>query len=228
MRAILIAVAIILGLHGIGYAADAREQPISTYDRGVIADDLAGPFIGVGIGYQATDITITSGGEDFSGISADGFTGSAHAGWNFPLGASLYVGPEVELGVSNVNVELGRLGDVLEMDSFGNLVATAKYRLNSGAYVGLRGGYELQYWSAFDNTDVETGWWLIGGELGVTPAPGVTVKATVDYLSLDHVEVDGLVGRNNDAITDALQETDAVRVQLRSSYHFGGSLPPLR
>lgn len=229
MRAILIVVAIFMGMHGIAAkAADVREQPGAAYDRGVIADTFAGPFIGVGVGYQATDFTITAGGEDFSGISADGFTGSAHAGWNVPLGASLYVGPEVEVGVSDVNVELGSLGDVLELDSFGNLVGTVKHRFNSGSYVGLRAGYELQYWSAIGGHDIESGWWLAGAELGVQPFPGVTTKVTVDYLSLNYVEVDGATSGHNDAITDALEKTDAIRVQLRSSYHFGGAIPPLR
>lgn len=227
MRAFLLSLIVIFGFADIGHSADATDKG-STYQRGVITsaagDPFAGPFIGLGVGGQATDITIsTPYSGDFSGISADGFTASVHGGWNFG-GGLLYFGPEVELGTGDANVEFGPFGDILEMETFANLVATAKWRFNPSAYAGIRGGYELQYWSAIGNTDIETGWWLVGGELGASIAPGVTVKVTADYLMLDEVEIDGAT---NDAITDVLEETDAFRVQLRGSYHFGGGVSPL-
>lgn len=229
MRAFLLSLIVIFGFADIGHTADANARPEPVrYDRGVIAaDPFAGPFIGLGVGAQATDITIsTPYSGDFSGISADGFTASVHGGWNFG-GGLLYFGPEVELGTGDANVEFGPFGDILEMETFANLVATAKWRFNPSAYAGIRGGYELQYWSAIGNTDIETGWWLVGGELGASVAPGVTVKVTADYLMLDEVEIDGATAATNDAITDVLEETDAFRVQLRGSYHFGGGVSPL-
>lgn len=201
------------------HAADVRpvEQPGGTYNRGVIAFDMSGPYVGAGLGYQITDYTLSIVGEDFSGIAQDGFTSSAHVGYNLRVLDGLYLAPEVEAGVSDAAVEFGPLGDVIELDSFVNATVAAKFMISPQTWLGARFGYEQQYLSAL-GTDVTADWWITGAELGTEVYSGISLKLTADILWLGDVEVDGLTSDQNDFISDALENSSTLRIQARTSY----------
>lgn len=212
---ILSVIAALFCLSSAASAADMTEKAGGgTYER----HDMSGPYIGVGAGYQITDYAISIGGQDFSGIAQDGFTATAHVGWNLLVSPDFYLAPELEVGISDASVEFGPLGDVIELDNFASLTIAGKYFIAPQTWVGPRAGYELQYLTALGNTDVETGWWLLGAELGTEAAQGVSLKLTADILFLDFVEVDGLTGPDNDTITEALEDSITLRIQARTSY----------
>jgi len=231
MRIFLAILAVVLGSSA-ALAADPVVQAGGTYDRGVIkaapSNPFAGLYVGVDAGAEANDISLTVPGfGDFSGISADGFRGSVHLGGNACVDVGC-VGVEGAYGLSDANVEVGPLGSVLEADDFAKLLVTAKARFGN-SYVGARAGYEWQDWTAIGEVDVNTGWWVIGGEVGTMVTGGGVLRLVVDYSILDSVEVDGIGGAGNREITKALEDTDKLAVSLGLSYYtgFGQSLTSL-
>lgn len=214
------------------------------YSRGSIKDTsaeiaapesnpFAGLYVGGEVGAETNDITLSLGeAGTFSGISADGFRTGVYGGYTL-CGPVICAGAEAAYGLADANVEFGPYGDLLEAEDYLKAVATLKARFGN-AYVGIRGGYEWQTWTAGNSQiggelDVDTGWWVVGAEVGVMPLAGGVVRLAADYAMLDAIEVDGASGAGNDEITKALEDTDKLTIMLGVHYQvgFGRSLTGL-
>jgi hypothetical protein len=223
MRIFLTILAVFVGTVGAS-AADVTVKGGETYNRSTITaapegNPFAGLYFGGDMGGEANDISLTLDGEDFSGISADGFRGGMHAGYNACV-ASGCVGVELAYGLADANLHVGPLGDVLEAEDYARALLTGKYRFGN-SYVGARAGYEWSAWTVGNEKlggtrDVDTGWWVIGGEIGTMATAGGVLRLTVDYSVLDDVSVAGIDER---AINRALEDTDKLTAKVGFSIY---------
>jgi len=219
MRIIL---ALLIGLMATAtQAADLK----STKDSGSIfapiaaatsGNPFAGIYGGVTTGAQFTDITITSGGQDFSGLSADGALLGAHAGFNWCAGR-VCIGPAAEFAWTNAAVEAGPLGDILRMDDYLQLTAQAGVVIGKQTMVSLHAGYEWQSWvlDLDREHDADVGAWVVGLGISTLVTSNTALELRADYLMFDDIDVAGL--------ERVLEKSDALRVKLKATYYLGGT-----
>lgn len=223
-------VSLLLGLLIAAGATSARAADFKSFkDSPSAVEPVGNPFAGfyggLTAGAQFTDITITSGGDDFSGLSADGGLVGGHAGFNYCTGRFCF-GPVAEFAFSNVSFEFGPLGDVLVMDDYFQLVAQAGITVGRQTLISIHAGYEWQNWRldldriGLGEHDADVGAWVVGGSIETLISRNISAALVVDYLMLDDVNDD-------DRLTDALEKSDALRIKLRATYHLNDGLPEL-
>jgi len=205
--------ALFVGLAPADAADFGSAKDIDARDRGFIAASEA-PFIGLGVGaslgghFASIDIA-----DEFDGISADGITYDAHAEWLFGYSSTSWrFGPYAEIGGSTVNTELSDR-DVLALDHFYGVGAKFGLVFNQ-TLVSVHAGYEWQQWgSDLVDIDVDTGWWNVGAGIETLVAKNFSVGLKASYLILNDAEGDE-VGD----ITDLIDESEALRIQLRATF----------
>jgi len=190
-----------------------KETPVSVE---LVGNPFAGPYGGLTAGGQYTDITITGGSGE------DGFLIGAHTGWNFCRGR-VCLAPQIEYAVTDVSVNFGPLGEVVRLEDYFQLVAVLGAQVGNSSFVSIHGGYEWQNWTVGNamlggETDVDVGAWVIGIGIDTLVAPQLSVGLALDYLFFDSIEADGLNGRENDSLTAALEDSDALRVKLKTTW----------
>jgi hypothetical protein len=205
-----------------------KDAPSVSRINADVGNPFAGLYGGVTAGAQFTDITITDshGGDEFSGLSADGGLVGGHIGFNFCPGR-VCIGPAAEFAFSNVSLEAGPLGDILRMDDYIQLTMQAGVVIGRQSYISVHAGYEWQSWvldldrigGGEHDADVEA--WVIGGSIATMVTENLAVSLVVDYLLLSDI-ADAPGG-----LVSALEESDALRVKLRGTWHLGNKVPDL-
>lgn len=240
MRIFIIFLAsLLMGALAQSHAADlpgsAKDAPAGVSVTESRVNPFAGIYGGVTVGGQATDITITvpKGPEagDYSGINADGFVYGGHLGYNFAFGSRGIFGIEGEFAWSDVNVEAGPLGDVLTMDDYAQISAHIGVRAGLSTLLYVKGGYEWQTWTAGNSTlgeaDADVGAWVVGAGIKTLVSPQLAIGLELDYLMFESLDVSGIDDRDNDALSDALEDSDALRVTLKASWYPGAAMADL-
>lgn len=197
-------------------------SPASASDLGGMKDDHVGTpdidgrpaFIGLGIGVQGggqfTNIDIN---DEFDGIGADGLVGGLHAEYLFGFGLGRFrVGPYVEGGISNVNVEIGGF-DALNQDAYYGGGLKAGVVAFGSSLISARIGLERALWSTdFSDIDINVDSVVIGAGIETMVARNVSIGLTLDYLTPFNIEADG------HDLTDLLDETEGFRGMARITY----------
>lgn len=205
-------VLIALGMLAFAQAADISTKD-SPYQRSTFVLPEEAPFSGLGVGVELGGQFVAIDIEDeFDGIAADGIAGGVHAEWLFGT-ASWRLGPYAQFGLSNVGVEISG-DDVLTMDRYYGAGAKAGVVFNR-TLLSIHAGYELQDWSVDlggDETDIDTGWWNVGGGVEFMVSETHSIGLDVSYLMLNTAEID------DEDIGDALEESEALRVLFRATW----------
>lgn len=211
------AIAILSGLAVFIGGEGAGGSPAHAADIGDYTNDYAQPYnakeafkgFGLGIfgGGQFTSIDV---GGVFDGVSADGFIGGITGEYLFAAG-QFRVGPYLEGGFSNVNVELGGT-DLIQQDYFygGGVKAGAVVYGSSLVYV--RGGYERAIWTsdAFPGLgDITADRFVAGGGIETMISSNISLGVGVDYLVPNNVEVQGI------DITSSVEDSEHLRAAAR-------------
>lgn len=129
-----------------------------------MAEDFAGPYVGVGV---TVDNFQGSGSSEGFGIS--GLGGTAFAGYDLPLGEKAFAGVEANADINSADVS-----GVLDADWAWGAGARAGYKLNDSTALYGRVGYARTRLS--DGVDHQ---WLDGVRYGVGVQTGLTEKLSL-------------------------------------------------
>lgn len=104
-----------------------------------MAEDFAGPYVGVGV-----TLDNVQGSGDLEGLGVSGIGGTAFAGYDIALGTSAFVGLEANADLNTADVE------EIEADWGWGVGARVGYKLNESTALFVRGGYARNRVSADD------------------------------------------------------------------------------
>ncbi len=190
-------------IFGKGSTKDAAEEV--SYGR----NPFGGFYAGIQAGGEFANIDIN---DQFDGIGADGLLGGIHAGYNLCANRFCF-GPYIEGGLSNVNTDI--LGfDALTQDYYVQGGLLLGYMVGKATLISVHAGYDYSAWSSdlLPQDDITVGAIAIGGGLDTMLSQNLSLGVKVDYLMTYSVDV------NNTDVTNFLEESEAIRAQLRLTY----------
>lgn len=193
------------------YAADIngslKDSPSDEISFG--RNPFSGFYVGLNAGGEFANIDVM---DTFDGIGADGLIGGIHAGYNMCANRFCF-GPYVEGGLSNVNVDVAGF-DALTQDYYVQGGLQLGYMVGKATLISVHGGYDYSAWgSDFPiGDDITVGALVVGGGVDTMLSSNVSLGVKVDYLTVYSADV------GNTDITSAVEESEAIRAQLRLTY----------
>lgn len=197
-------------LRGGGYKDENPGNP--GYLEETPSHHFVGLAVGIHGGMQFTNINID---DQFDGIGADGFAGGVHAEYLINLGGRLRVGPYIEGGLSNVNVEF-QGDDIIEQKHYYGGGIKAGVTAFGASLIYARLGYERALWEAGfgggNSTDVDVDSLVAGVGIATMIREHVSFGLGIDYVAPLSIEADG-------QDINELEDSEGLRGMARITYH---------
>src|SRR5690606_22234846 len=111
-----------------------------------LAQPFAGPFVGVQVGldnYELQDADVFAPGDKYDGFSGNGVVGGVYAGYDMPLGDTLFAGVEVNASLSGAKMTYDDTADTLTLKAKESYGATARLgaMLNNSTALYAKAGW---------------------------------------------------------------------------------------
>lgn len=119
-----------------------------------LAAPFSGPYIGAQVGSDNYNIKVTgTGGTSFDGIAATGVEGGVFAGFDVPLGSSLFIGAEASALWSGADATVTMGGTALEAKTHTTYGASGRLGVKLGEHTALygRAGWSDSHFKLYEN-----------------------------------------------------------------------------
>ena len=157
-----------------------------------LAQPVAGPYVGVQVGldnYELQDADVFVAGDKFDGFSGNGAVGGVYAGYDIPLGDTLFAGVEVNASLSGAKMAYDDTVDSLTLKAKETFGASARLgaMLNNSTALYAKAGWANTKFKAnlngFTDSDDEDAL-VLGG--GIETRIGANTSLRLEYNYADY------------------------------------------